>query len=92
MDEILIQHKKDEEAWMTEPEDFVTSSNDDAELRGLILFYINVGQLPPQKAEKLTLRWKEKTERAFRKLPERYKIIWIPTRETHTRVEFFQLP
>jgi hypothetical protein len=90
LDEILELHKRDEVE--AEPDDFVTSRNDDAELQGLILFYINVGQMPTQKAESLTQRWKEKTERAFRKLPERYKIIWIPTRESKTRVEFLQLP
>jgi hypothetical protein len=88
MDDLAILNKIEEQT------SFVQAgvSENPAALRGLILFYINVGLLPPHRAEGFIARYKEKTAPAFKHLESCYKVLYLPIREGETRVEFLGLP
>lgn len=54
--------------------------------KGILCFYINVGQLPPYKAEAFMERYKEKFLKDG-EVSKRFITFWIPTRTQPTRVE-----
>ena len=60
-------------------------------VNGFMVFYIDVGQLPPFKAEAFLERLKDKYKKKNKKLKESgIEAIWIPVRpNSNTRVEFF---
>ncbi len=63
------------------------SAQDDNRLKGCLVFYIDVGQLPPYKAEAFVERMKDnfRSER----LKKNYELIFVPVRPNgNTRVEF----
>lgn len=57
-------------------------------LKGLVVFYIDVGQLPPFKAEEFIDRMKEKAN--LDRFPEEYGSMWIPIRAGKTRIEMLK--
>jgi hypothetical protein len=61
-------------------------------LKGFLIFYIDVGTLPPHKAEQFIERMKDSVLKDMRgRLPEEWKTLWIPVRNTDTHVEVLQL-
>lgn len=58
-----------------------------------MVFYIDVGQLPPYKAEALVERWKDACKKQTKKLKKSgIESIWVPVRpNSQTRVEFLPL-
>jgi hypothetical protein len=64
-------------------------------VKGLLVFYINVGMLPPYKAEAFMERMKDmmangsslSKERKW-KLPDDVGTFWVPTRTGETRLEY----
>jgi hypothetical protein len=57
---------------------------------GMLVFYVNVGQLPPSKAEVLVERMKDNVKCAMDRIPGNWEIIWIPIREGETRLEMLR--
>lgn len=66
------------------PIDFSPVAN--KHIKGLLVIYINVGQLPPYKAEAFVERLKDKTDLTFTK--QVCEVIYIPTRDRPTQVEY----
>lgn len=61
-------------------------------VRGFMVFYLNVGALPPKKAEDYIKRVKETWIKEVKdELPEDIKIMCIPVREHDTCVEYLSL-
>lgn len=56
------------------------------ELEGLLIFYVGVGQLPPQKADAFVERMKDQCA-ALQRLPATWDVVWIPVRNYETKVE-----
>jgi hypothetical protein len=62
------------------------------DLRGAVVFYVDVGQLPPEKAEGLVARLKENNAEFLNALPKDITTLWLPVRAPGlTRVEFLPL-
>jgi hypothetical protein len=63
----------------------------DKSVNGFMVFYIDVGQLPPHKAEALLERVRDRYRHETRRLQESgVESMWIPVRpNSETRVEFF---
>lgn len=57
-------------------------------IKGLLVFYIDIGTMPPYKAEAYIDRWKDGF-RASEKLKEQgYEILWVPVRANSlTKIE-----
>ena len=54
--------------------------------KGILVFYVNVGQLPPFKAEAFIERMKDTFKlKEIKKLSE---VVYIPVRDQETRVEY----
>lgn len=66
----------------------VAATNPSAQ-RGFACFYINVGNLPPFKAEALVDRMKDQFKQY--KSMAGWEVIWIPVRSQETRIEFFAI-
>ena len=62
--------------------------------KGLMVFYIEVGQLPPEKAEAFVNEQKAQAGDLMKKmLSEGIEAVWLPVRPpAHTRVEFIAIP
>jgi hypothetical protein len=64
-------------------------------LEGFIVFHVNVGSLPPYKAEafieRLKERWKKDKENGKGELIANWQTIWIPTRTQDTEAYFYPL-
>jgi len=58
----------------------------DTPKKGLLVIYINVGTLPPYKAEAFVERIKDKTDLKYTK--QVCEVIYIPTRDRPTAVEY----
>jgi len=63
------------------------------EMKGLLVFYVDVGQLPPFKAEAFLDTFKDMFRRDLEKgantFPPDVGIVWVPSRPpTRTRVEY----
>lgn len=57
-------------------------------LKGVLVFYINVGQLPPAKADAFIERMQSHIEKKLpNRLPDTWTTLWLPTRDTDTHVE-----
>jgi len=55
---------------------------DQPPLEGLLIFYVEVGQLPTEKAEAFVERMKDRVFKELNdRLPNTWKTIWLPTRE-----------
>jgi hypothetical protein len=82
------------ECWKSAPEP-QGSCTANTEIKGMLVFYIDVGQLPPFKAEAFVERWKDNCSRDgfFEKLKAQgYEMIFIPVRpNSQTRVEMVPL-
>jgi len=65
------------------------------ELKGILVFYIDVGQLPPFKAEAFVERMRDKlNERRMvdRLQKQGYEVMWLPVRPgSNTRIEMVPL-
>lgn len=62
------------------------------EIKGLIVFYINVGQIPTEKAEEFVELHKEKIKNIIEKLENTgWNLIFLPTRIGETRIEKIEL-
>ena len=58
-----------------------------AELKGLLIFYINVGNLSPGNAEDMIDFMKDKMRRITDRLPKDWEEVWIPIKQGDTRIE-----
>ncbi len=67
--------------------DLVTLPDGHGEMKGVVIFYINVGQMPPYNADKFVARYKKAYEVAFKHMPPDYAVIYVPVRTESTRVE-----
>jgi len=69
----------------------VETANSDNPIDGLLVFYINVGQLPFDKAEALIETSKERVKPVTDRVPDNYGILWFPvTTPTETGVELIE--
>jgi len=59
-------------------------------LEGLLIFYINVGALPPFKAEAFVERLKERFKPTLQRLPDSIGTLFVPVRTDDTRIELCQ--
>lgn len=61
-------------------------------LKGILVFHVSVGQLPPAKGEAFIDRLKQKYKNVLDRLPKNWDTMWIPIRDhTGTRVEVIRL-
>lgn len=63
-------------------------------LKGILVFYVNVGQLPPEKAIDFVNKVKNNTNvrRISARLAKQdYEMLWLPIREGQTRMEVMPL-
>lgn len=66
------------------------SGPDDTRLKGCLVFYVDVGQLPPYKAEAFVERMAARFN--SERLKKNYEIMFIPVRpNSQTRVEYIPL-
>ena len=56
-------------------------------VKGLLIFYINIGTLTPSQAEAMIGRMKDKIHKLIDRLPEGWEAMWMPVRRGNTRVE-----
>ena len=75
---------KKEDKWPVGGNDCKPKS--DPELKGIVVFYINVGTLPPFNAEGLVEKMKEKMD--LSRIKKNYEVFFIPVREGTTRIEY----
>lgn len=62
------------------------------ELKGAVIFYIDVGSLPPVNAEAFIDRIKERTSAFINDLNiNGYRTVFLPVRNSQTRVEYLPL-
>lgn len=59
---------------------------DEGRLQGILCFYINVGQLPPLKAEAFIERVKAGMD--LSRLKKQVEVFFLPVREGRTKVEY----
>jgi len=57
-------------------------------LKGIVVFYIDVGQLPPQKAEAFIERIKEDNKALLDKLPSNVGTVFMPHRARPSKIEY----
>ena len=57
-----------------------------ANAKGLLVFYVNVGQLPPFKAEAFIERMKDKFR--LEEVKKVCEVVYIPVRDQKTKVEY----
>lgn len=58
-------------------------------LEGFIVLFVNVGSLPPFKAEAFIERLKDKCKKSDNDLTANWETIWIPSRTEETHAEFY---
>jgi len=56
-------------------------------LKGLLVFYIDVGNLPPEKSHAHLEDQKHRQEPALARLPEGWDTVWIAQRNVPSRIE-----
>lgn len=56
------------------------------ELEGLLIFYVGVGMLPPDKVDSFVEQMKDRCA-ALHRLPATWDVVWIPVRNYETKVE-----
>ena len=61
-------------------------------LRGAVVFYIDVGNLPPNKANEFVKQMCENNQEFLDSMPEDIGKVYLPVRNSATRVEFLQFP
>jgi hypothetical protein len=54
----------------------------------LIVFYVDIGHLPRAKADAWLEKFKKECAPVFKNLPERYKVLYLPSRTVEMHVEF----
>jgi hypothetical protein len=64
----------------------------DSVVNSVVVFYINVGQLPPHKAEAYVEKWKEVSQDALMLIPSHVGILYLPVRDGTTRMEICHFP
>lgn len=60
-------------------------------MKGMLVMYIDIGQLDSAKGEALIDRMKDKYLPVIRRLPHDWDVIYVPTRQGGTRVEMMKL-
>jgi len=60
---------------------------ENTKLKGILIFYINVGQLSLGDAESMIDRMKDKLSKMTERLPEDWESVWMPVRQGDTRIE-----
>lgn len=63
-----------------------TNEYENVSIRGLLVFYVNVGTLPIKKAELFVERMKQKID--LTRIKKICEVTFIPTRDQHTHVEY----
>jgi hypothetical protein len=58
---------------------------------GAVVFYIDIGQLPLEKAQEFLDKQKEVNKEFLDSLPEGVSNIWLPVRNGNTRIEYLPL-
>lgn len=67
------------------------------EIKGILVFYINVGMLPPSEAEEFINRWRDRIKFGHQndfesipalKIPSTIDSLFIPVRDKPTQVEY----
>lgn len=78
---------------MNESWDIKNMASNKKQTKGMMVFYIDVGQLPPYKAEAFVERWKDTCKKQTKKLRKSgIESIWIPVRpNSQTCVEFLPM-
>jgi len=66
-------------------------SKEKKKLKGVVVFYIDVGQLPPKKAQEFVDKLREQNKEFLDSLPEDVGELWLPVRNGNTRVESLSL-
>lgn len=56
-------------------------------MRGMIIFYINVGQLSPKMADKFIEKIKQDNAEVIGRIPPDWGVVYLPVRNEPTRVE-----
>ena len=60
-------------------------------LSGLLIFYVDVGTIPRERAEIVVAEMRDKLMGVTTRLPDNWVDVWIPVREGGTRIERCQL-
>ena len=63
-------------------------------MKGILVFYVEAGQLPSEKSFELIERYKEGVNQdgALDELRKRYDLLFLPSRHSDTRVEVIAHP
>ncbi len=61
------------------------------QLKGAVVFHVDVGHLSPDKAEGVIVRLQEKNADFLNSLPKDVGVVWLPVRNGNTRVEYLSL-
>lgn len=60
-------------------------------IKTIMIFYIDVGQLPPERAEALLYRYKDQFSPILDRLPKSVGTMWFMVRNRPTTVELMQV-
>ena len=60
---------------------------DQPALQGILVFYIDVGQLSPVKAEAFIERMKDRVKEIGDRMPSTWETLWLPIRTGNTKIE-----
>lgn len=70
------------------PPDLVSlQKNAKGPIEGLLVFYVNVGQMPSCNVEKYLQRTMESYKKVIERIPEKYAALWVPCRTRETTIE-----
>lgn len=70
--------------------DDFASERDERDLKGILVVYVNIGQLPPFRAEDWVCKLKDKFNPVLKRVPLDYGVLWIPGRMEPTRIELIK--
>jgi hypothetical protein len=82
-----------EDCKFSEMNEWVNYKQHSHELMGIVVVHVNVGLLPPMKAEALLERVKDRIYKEIdvNRLKQNYEIIFLPTREHPTHISYTSL-